>query len=500
MTRLLLLVHRYLGIGIGILMVMWCLSGFVMMYVSYPALPPQTRLAHLEPIAWGNCCRVSVQALADSERVSSFRIEMLTDHPLLEVHTDRGSEKLIDLMSGALLGPVAPREAALVAQSYREAPTSPLPNVHAARDTTVATPQLLGLIELDEWTLEGVSAGERPLYRFKMEDPRGTELYVSSTTGRVVQLTTRVERFWNWFGSVPHWLYFTGLRRHAELWSEIVIYTSLAGCFLTIIGIYLGVRQLLSQPCGRWSPYRGFRLWHHLAGLVVGLFTLSWVLSGLLSMNPWGLLEGAGAEVERAQLRGLEPSGLQVKSAVQALAAAHPTGVVAVQSAPLHGRLYLVTSYAYDKRRRLDANGTDDPLDDSQLSLIARTLSARTIPPTEHASAQTLVPLQLQWLSEGDNYYFSHDSSPVRLPVYRLAPVHASGTRYYVDTVSGELLAEMDGGNRGYRWWYQGLHRLDFSAWLRGRPQWDLLVWILLSGVTVVCVTGAYLGYQRLRR
>ena len=32
MFRLLLLVHRYLGIAIGVIVALWCLSGFVMMY------------------------------------------------------------------------------------------------------------------------------------------------------------------------------------------------------------------------------------------------------------------------------------------------------------------------------------------------------------------------------------------------------------------------------------------------------------------------------------
>ena len=70
-------------------------------------------------------------------------------------------------------------------------------------------------------------------------------------------------------------------------------------------GLYIGVRQLLRRPDGRWSPYDGFNLWHHVAGLVFGVLTLSWILSGLLSMNPWGLLEGAGGEQERlAAARG----------------------------------------------------------------------------------------------------------------------------------------------------------------------------------------------------
>jgi hypothetical protein len=41
---------------------------------------------------------------------------------------------------------------------------------------------------------------------------------------------------------------------------------------------------------------------------------------------------------------------------------------------------------------------------------------------------------------------------------------------------------------------------MDFSAALRGRPQWDGLMLLLMSGVTALCVTGTYLGYRRLLR
>jgi hypothetical protein len=75
-----------------------------------------------------------------------------------------------------------------------------------------------------------------------------------------------------------------------------------------------------------------------------------------------------------------------------------------------------------------------------------------------------------------------------------------SGNRYYVDPVAGMLVAKLDANAQAYRWLHEGLHRLDFTASLRRRPQWDVLMLILLSGVTVVCVTGAYLGFRRLTR
>jgi hypothetical protein len=44
----------------------------------------------------------------------------------------------------------------------------------------------------------------------------------------------------------------------------------------------------------------------------------------------------------------------------------------------------------------------------------------------------------------------------------------------------------------------EGLHRLDLSPVLRGRPLWDLLVLTLLTGVSAVCLTGAWLAYRGL--
>lgn len=256
-----------------------------------------------------------------------------------------------------------------------------------------------------------------------------------------MQLTTARERFWNWLGAVPHWLYFTALRRHPNIWSQVLIVTALLGCFLAGVGIYLGIRQLAARPAGRWSPYVGFKLWHHIAGLTFGVFALTWVLSGLLSMNPWGWLQGAGAQAESAAIEGAAPSS------AASLAA---------------------------------------PISHAELQFLAQALGGAGTPGA------------LQLMTREDSYYFSHHRELAVLPVYRLVP--ASATRYYLDSVSGMLIAKFDAGGRAYRWLHQGLHRLDFAAVLRSRSQWDLIMLLLLAGVTLLCVTGAYLGYRRLTR
>ena len=467
MARLFLLLHRYLGIAVGALMVMWCLSGIVMMYVSYPALGESVRLKHLQPIAWRDCCKIA-DALRPAFRPGRIWIEMLNGRPVL---FSGEQSRPLDLSTGTWAEGISTDQAAEVAKSY-------------APSDSPGAPHLLGLIDRDQWTVSGDFNSARPLYHFGLGDEAGSELYVSSRSGRAVQLTTAKERFWNWLGAVPHWLYFTELRRHPKIWSQVVIFTSLLGCFLAGVGIYLGIRQFAARPAGRWSPYAGFNLWHHIAGLTFGVFALTWVLSGLLSMNPWGWLQGAGAQAERAAIEGAPPSSADLAAALQNLADAHPAAE-SLKAAPLNNGLFFIASGLGSERLRLNEHGEPAPLSGAELKFLAQALGGVGTP-----SAPEL-------MTQEDRYYFSHHELSV-LPVYRLNL--ASGTRYYLDSVSGMLVAKLDAESRAYRWLHEGLHRLDFAADLRARPQWDLIMLLLMSGVTLLCVTGAYLGYRRVTR
>lgn len=250
--RYLILIHRYLGTAIGIVMVGWCLSGMVMMYVRYPELSQLERVRRLQPLDFHNCCTLGANSLADDAAIEGFQLESLAGRPVLHAQLANGNWQLIDLADGQLMPTLSATEAAAIA--------------HVG---STQSPRLLGLINYDEWTVAGEFNRVRPLYLFALDDAAGTQLYISAHTGRLVQLTTAHQRFWNWVGTVPHWLYFAQLRRNAALWNQVVIWISLAGCFLTLFGIYLGVRQFLRRPAGRWSAYRGLLYWHHLPGLIL---------------------------------------------------------------------------------------------------------------------------------------------------------------------------------------------------------------------------------------
>jgi hypothetical protein len=477
--RYLILIHRYLGTGIGILMVGWCLTGVVMMYVRYPLLTHTERLRRLQPLDWRGCCDVSAASLPDDAAVAGFEIESLAGRPVLHVQFAGRSGQLIDLIDGHAIAAVSQQQAADIAARYR-------PEIANYSDAgTAPPPRLVGLITYDQWTVSGEFNRLRPLYRFALDDLLGTQVYVSAKTGQVVQVTTRHQRFWNWLGTVPHWLYFAQLRHDAAVWIQVVIWTSMAGCFLVLFGIYIGLRQFLRRPAGRWSAYRGLLYWHHLAGLIFGLFALTWVVSGLISMNPWGFLDGDGSNSAIDDLLGPPMSVVQVKQVLRTLpTATFASGVVAIESTRLWGQPYLLVTTSAGARRRFGVDGNPAPLVSADWHKVAATLGGAT------AAAAEL-------LTTGDRYYYSRPGVPKPFPVRRVVLNDGHQTRYYLDPITAAPREVIDSDGRWYRWLHVGLHTLDFSTAMRSRPMWDVLMLILLAGVTAICGAGTWLGWRR---
>ncbi len=145
-----------------------------------------------------------------------------------------------------------------------------------------------------------------PMHRFALDDAEATYLYVSEVSGTVVLRTTRRERFWGYLGPVIHWVYFTPLRQNGAAWTQFVIWSSLIGCVMCVAGLVWGLWRF--SPFARFrlrrvpskTPYAGWMMWHHYAGLLFGVITLTWTYSGLLSMGPFNWFRApAGARVDR---------------------------------------------------------------------------------------------------------------------------------------------------------------------------------------------------------
>ncbi len=461
--RTILIVHRYLGVAIGLIMTLWCLSGFVMMYRGFPAVSAEQRLAGLKPL---DLSHLTSKLDLGSGPIEGFRIEMLADRPVLRLAGD-GGRRVVDLQTGAQVERVGPAEATAAASTFAASR-----RIRSDRTQTE-------MIEQDQWTVEGASS-RGPVYRVSFSDPARSVVYVADRTGQVVQATDKTGRLWAWFGAVPHWLYPHILRRHGPLWAQVVIWTSLAGVFLTVTGLYVGIARFRRTRDGRWSPYRGWRWAHHMTSLFFGLFTLTWVTSGLLTMNPWGLLESSASETVQSALAGTVRS-----SDVTSFLAAAPRapGVASLQAAPLGGRLFVIERLGDGRAVRLDGKGRPAPLGREEL---ARALAA---------GGQRTTGLRL--MTKTDDYYYPSYDGPAPLPVWAARLAGPGGRAAYLDPLSGEVRLAIDGPAKASRWIRTGLHDFDFPG-LRARPIWDIVVILLLGGVTAGVGTGAWLGLKRL--
>ena len=122
----------------------------------------------------------------------------------------------------------------------------------------------------------------------------------------MVQYTTTASRWGAYVGAIPHWLYFTPLRKHGPQWSQVVIWSSGIGTVAAILGIVIGVWMYSPSKRYRYAgaptsiPYRGQKRLHTIFGLIFGLGAATWAFSGMLSMDPFPTREPAGRPVAEA--------------------------------------------------------------------------------------------------------------------------------------------------------------------------------------------------------
>jgi hypothetical protein len=276
---------------------------------GFPQPLAAERLLSLPNINWQACCHVADGALPDGQPIARAEIEMLLGAPVLRLPGPPVPDQTINLADGGAVSTLELGEAREVALAAMTRPDGEAPLIAAAEE-----------IEQDQWILNRFER-EQPVYRFTFSDAEGTVLYVSGQSGKIVLRTTASERFWNWFGAIPHWLYFKDLRTDRWLWMQTVVWTSIIGSFLTLFGLYLGIAQWRHGKNGQLSPYRGMFYWHHITGLVFGVVTLAFVASGLVSMHPWGFLDSRDVAGERGRLEGSPPRWAAVRASADALRA-----------------------------------------------------------------------------------------------------------------------------------------------------------------------------------
>ncbi len=496
--KLLILGHRYLGIVLSLMFVMWFVTGIGMIYSrGMPRLTPQTRLARLEPV---NLSAVRMSPAEAVERGNlrrpEGRVTLLTVDgrpayrfgPSATVYADTG-----DYMTG-----IDSAGAQRVAAKFLQVPQE---KVHFAGELT----------KPDQWTL--TLTQQLPLYRMTVDDDAHTEIYVSPETADVVQITTRASRALAWVSAIPHFLYLAPLRMSSQ-WARLMTWLPAAACVLAVLGIVLGIVQFRKKK--PHIPYSGWMRWHYLSGLVFGVLTLTFAFSGLLSMEPWAWTEDD--ELDRAVQQAFSSEMENIDT--------FPAPNAGAWSGILNGRVAKEIEFArvldqpsYIVRTTPDKSALVGwPDGGHQPYFISRDPDAsRFVVPlstmTEQkegiatdalvkrlAAARPGAPIVEQTaLTEYDSYYYSRDGQ-APLPVVRIKFNDPASTWIYLDPEVAQVVGQANRRNRIERWLYNGLHTLDFSFLYYNRPAWDGVVIILSLGGTAVSAIGLWMGLKRVGR
>jgi len=491
-----ILCHRWMGVAFCLLFGWWFVSGIFMMYWDFPSVNPEDRLQAARPL---NPTQIKLSpdeafaALRQDRPAASAQLSMFDGRPVYRFSIGGGpggraagarAQSLVYADDGSLPGECTDVQALRIAASWSRQVSGPS---HVEE-----------LTDVDQWTIQGQFRRLWPLIKFSW--PNGEQTYVSLSNCEVVQHTTRRSRIFAHLGAIPHWLYYTPLRKNGPLWSKIVIWSSGAATAAALLGLLVGISmyspfqryRYFGQPTG--IPYRGQKRLHMIFGLFFGIVACTWAFSGMLSMDPFPATTGGGGISGARIATALRGGRFQLK----AFAKKHPRNALSQVAATLSVKqldfvvfvdepVYLATQDAHHTRIiPMDS----EPIEEFDWNRMMEVLDS--------ASGQFGLS-ELRVITEYDAYYLDRLKERP-LPVILARFNDPDRTRFYVDPRTARIVGSYSSRSWMNRWLYHGLHSLNFPWLYEHRPAWDIVVISLLVGGTALSATSVILAWRVVRR
>lgn len=468
-------IHHYLGTFFFSMFLIWFLSGFVMMYKSFPFLSEKDRIGGNEIIKQtedGLSHPAVVFAEHKHESSNSLRVNSVLGEHVYHLITEDGTFLSRFAQSGETIK-INEQLAIQIARKF----------TGIASDAEVSI-----LDEVDQWIPRPKYARHLPVYKVRFADDVGTFAHISSKTGEVISNTSRSDRFWAWLGAIPHWIYFKEIRMHSYLWSQLCIWLSAFGFIMSLSGIITGIVRFKKKPKAKFKRFKNkWYNFHYYTGLAFGLFVCTWIFSGFMSMSPFNwsydftlseqeslIWEGGANSLEN--ITNKEWASFQQSIQSNTIKEAH--------FSTFSGKLFSA-QFAADTTKSICLSNPIYQPSETDLSKQINLFD----------TADSIVSIEL--LKEYDNYYYDRHNNK-KLPIFKAAT--NDQIAYYVDPSNGKVLLRSDRTNRLERWLYHGLHSLDFRFLTNNRPLWDIIMIILLLGGTAICVTAVGLGIKFIKR
>jgi len=386
-----------------------------------------------------------------------------------------------------------------------------------------------------------------------MNDPAGTEYYISEKSSDIVQKTDRRGRILAISGYVLHNLFFF---RQRTWWTPLLDFISWTAMLMVVTGIAVGIWRVALKPRFRHkgvpscTPYSGWMKWHHYAGLVFGLFSISWILSGMIPISTFPIpgwtevskrVESNGEgfimgnptvsprstmtkEMARAITGGpLNLQSLQIEKVKDAVGKIQerfaPKEVELIQ---FRGEPYFIayqppttTEEAEHWTTNNAINSVNLPQDNPHLFVsikhpekgVIMSFSKEVMEQASREAMPNVPVIDREWLTDYDDYYHQTTTSfelgrhkpAYVLPVLRVRYDDKDQTWLYF-TPSLAQMVKFDKRDRANRWVYYGLHVMDWPGLFNRRPLWDIVTIALLAGLAAISITTLLPAFRRLKR
>ena len=479
-SRLLATLHRWLGMALGLVFALWFASGTVLSFVPFPALGRWERLSGAEALALKEVRVAPAIALTAGVQfpIDQLRLINVAGQPRYVLAATGQSLVSVSATGGEILGPVSPETARTIAERF----------------SALAAEQVDGPFDYDQWTVHGGYDPYRPFYRVSMADAEGTELYVSVRSGEVVQRTRKFERAWNWVGAVVHWLNPTIIRKHEAVWHATLWTIALVAITVPLAGILVGLVRLVNLKRSArpgLSPFRGWLRWHHTIGLFGGIFVLSWVTSGWLSLDRGRIFSPESPS--QAQIQRLR--GISMAEAVGAFSTSYLGGVETareIEFSAIGARPLAIIRGGSPRSSLIDL------VDPAGAHTVSRALPDDLLLAAVSSAWSPATPLEISAVARNDAYAGPR-SNPLPASTRRIRLDDPSGTWVHVDAESGQVLSILDNSRRAYRWLVDGLHTFDFPLLNEAGALWHVLLVMATTTGFALSFTAVVLAIKRLR-
>ncbi|ACF13469.1 PepSY-associated TM helix domain protein [Chloroherpeton thalassium ATCC 35110] len=455
--------HKYLGLFFAGLMVIWFVSGFVMIFIGFPKYGKSERLLENKNIIDEKILK-SIDSVFQKKKFTKAEIYVAGGENILKIWENDTSFTLCSLDSEKIIERIDSLRATKIA----------VENMNRLKKYRYDK-----IYELDQWIPWARIETDLPIHKFYFDDENNTEIYISSSSGLIIQKHTSSERFWAYLGAIPHWLYFKDLRVRRSLWIQVVVWLSGISTFMVFIGIVLGFKRLRFKKGKTIFPYKkNLYRWHHITGFVFGAFVFIWTISGMFSLVHINLKKDENFA-----------SMLKKKWNENVFLNRNAEGVYE----------QIIKVFQNDSPKILMLKNTDDGLLVESLNEKGQSIYLNGQKQTEESLAKIYIAKakilfkenmkNVLLIQEYDNYYYSKKrNSP--LPIIKVSFNDIDDTVFYIDVMTGEILRVVDNSSRLSRWIYNAMHSFDMNFLLSHNELRIFILIILLTGGTIVSITG----------